>query len=114
MDLSQAYRERSGHAMFASEAHITFEREVREGDLLRFETQLLGLRSQAVDLIHFMYHAGEGTLAATNQIVCLHVELARRRAAPFPPVQKALLERIEEAHSRLPRPPQAGRGIKLR
>lgn len=31
-DLSQAYRERTGHALFASELHVVFRREVFEGE----------------------------------------------------------------------------------
>jgi len=38
LDISKAYRERTNHAVFAAETHLTFEREVKEGDLLRFET----------------------------------------------------------------------------
>ena len=42
LDLSQAHRERTNHALFAAETHLTFKREVKLGDRLRFTTQLLG------------------------------------------------------------------------
>lgn len=38
--LGQDYRARSSHALFVAETHITFDREVREGDPLRIETEL--------------------------------------------------------------------------
>jgi acyl-CoA thioester hydrolase len=114
VDLSQSYRERSNHALFVSETHLTFEREVCAGDRLRFATQLLGTTDKAIDVMHFMYHAGEGYLAATNEVMYLHVNLESRRAAPIPEGTQDFLRRMAAAHARLPPPPQAGRRIELR
>ncbi len=114
LDVSRAYRERTNHALFASETHIVFEREVREGDALRFESRILGATGKALDVIHLMYHAGEGYLAATNQVLYLHVDLARRRAAAFPADAMARVRAVADIHATLPRPPQAGRTIALR
>lgn len=114
VDLSQAYRERTGHALFAIEAHLTFEREVREGDRLRFETQLLGATDKAIDVVHFMRRLPTGDLAATNEILYLHMNLATRRPAPLPGEQRAVLAQMEKAHASLGTPPQAGRSIVLK
>jgi acyl-CoA thioester hydrolase len=112
--LSQAYRERTNHALFASETHLTFEREVRAGERLRFSTQLLGATAKAIDVMHFMHHDEGGQLAASNEVMYLHIELDSRRIVPFPDEARAHLRRIEAAHARLPHPPQAGRRIELR
>ncbi len=114
IDLSERYRNRTGCALFAAEVHITFERELRAGAPLRFESQLLDAGDKAIDCMHFMYEAGEGTLAATNQVMYLHVDLERRRAAPFPDDARVRLDAWLAAHANLPRPPQAGRSIGLR
>ena len=100
--------------LFAAEVHITFERELRAGAAPRFESQLLGAGDKAIDCMHFMYEADEGTLAATNQVMYLHVDLERRRAAPFPDDARMRLDAWLAAHASLPRPPQAGRSIRLR
>ena len=112
--LSQAYRERTNHALFVSETHLTFEREVRAGERLRFSTQLLGATDKAIDVLHFMVHDDDGRLAATNEVMYLHVDLESRRIVAFPADAQEQLRRIEAAHARLPRPPQAGRRIELR
>lgn len=114
VDLSQAYRERTGHALFAIEAHLTFEREVREGDRLRFETQLLGATDKAIDVVHFMRLLPAGDLAATNEILYLHMNLASRRPASLPDERRAALVEMEKAHASLGTPPQAGRRIVLK
>ncbi len=113
-DVSEAYRKRTNHALFATETHIVFEREVREDDPLRFESRILGATDKAIDGIHLMYHAGEGYLAATNQVLYLHVDLAHRRTAAFPADAMARVRAVADRHAKLPRPPQAGRAIALR
>ena len=114
VDISEVYRMRSGNALFVAEAHITYERELRAGAGLRFESQILEASDKAIDCMHFMYAADEGYLAAVNQVLYLHVDLERRRAAPFPDDAQARIDAWRVAHASLPRPPQAGRAIGLR
>jgi acyl-CoA thioester hydrolase len=111
--LGQAHRAQHAVTTFCLEAHVTYHREVREGDPLRFTTQLLGHDEKRLHYIHAMYHAGEGWLAATNELMSLHVSRATRRGAPMAPEVLARLARIQRAHDALPRPPQAGRAIGL-
>jgi acyl-CoA thioester hydrolase len=98
---------------FCLEAHVTYHREVRLGDPLRFTTVLLGHDAKRVHYIHAMYHATEGYLASTNELMSLHVDLTTRRGGPMAPEVLARLARIQAAHDALPRPPQAGRRIAL-
>ena len=98
---------------FCLEAHVTYHREVRAGDPLRFTTLLLGHDAKRLHYIHFMYHATEGYLASTNELMSLHVSQTTRRAAPMAPEILGRLAAIKAAHDRLPRPPQAGRRIGL-
>jgi acyl-CoA thioester hydrolase len=98
---------------FCLEAHVTYHREVLGGDSLRFTTVLLGHDAKRLHYIHAMYHATEGFLAATNELMSLHVSLTTRRAAPMAPGILARLAAIQRAHDTLPRPPQAGRAIGL-
>jgi acyl-CoA thioester hydrolase len=60
-----------------------------------------------------MYHAEAGYLAATNELMSLHVSRPTRRGAPMAPEILARLARILEIHRGLPRPPQVGRVMGL-
>ena len=111
LDLSQAHRERTNHALFAAETHLTFKREVKLGDRLRFTTQLLGWAPKWINCIHCMYHVGENYLAATNQLLFVYVDLDKRRSAPLPDRQQATLTALFETHSKLKIPAQVGRAI---
>ena len=111
--LDAAHRAAHGVTTFCLEAHVTYHREVRAGDPLRFTTQLLAHDEKRIHYFHAMYHAGEGWLAATNELLSLHVSRATRRAAAMAPEVLARLAEIQRAHDALPRPPQAGRTIGL-
>jgi len=60
-----------------------------------------------------MHHAEEHYLAATNELMSLHVSEDTRRGAPMAPEILDRLRDIQSAHDQLPRPPQAGRRIGL-
>ena len=111
--LDEAHRRRHNVTTFCLEAHITYHREVRRDDALRFTTLLLGHDAKRLHYIHAMYHATEGYLASINELMSLHVDLTTRRGAPMAPEVVARLAEIQAAHDTAARPPQAGRRIGL-
>jgi acyl-CoA thioester hydrolase len=111
--LDRAHRERHDVTTFCLEAHVTYQRELREGDPLRFTTQLLGFDAKRIHYVHEVYHARNGYLAATNELMSLHVSRATRRATAMAPDVLARLARIQAVHDTLPRPPHVGRRIGL-
>lgn len=111
LGVGKAYVEQDGRSLFVVEAHLTYAREVTEGDDLTFDTLVLGTDAKRLHLFHTMRHAGEGFLAATAEFMLIHVDLADRRACPFPGTVAARMEGLARSHAALPRPPQAGRAV---
>ena len=111
--LDQPYRRAHAVTTFCLEAHVTYQREVHAGDPLRFTTQLLAHDAKRIHYLHVMYHATQGYLAATNELMSLHVSQHTRRAAPMTPEILARLARIQAAHDALPRPSHLGRVMGL-
>jgi len=107
--LTAEHRRKHQVTTFAVEAHATFEREVREGDLLDFTTQLIAFTEKKIHYLHRMLHAEQGYLAATNELLSLHIDMRRRRPAPMADSILRRLEEIQEAQAELPRPPQLSR-----
>ena len=99
---------------FVLEAHVTYDREVKEGDPLRITTQILDYDTKRVHYIHEMYHATEGYLAATNELMLMNIDYATRRSAPWPEFAMEPLARMANAHKALPVPRQAGRLIGIK
>ncbi|MBM3558570.1 MAG: thioesterase-like protein [Alphaproteobacteria bacterium] len=113
LGIGEAYLRERNCSTFTLEAHVTYEREVHAGAPLAFTTRLIDFDAKRIRYIHLMYHADEGYLAASNELLSLHVDMARRRSAPLPDGVQARLARLKDAHDRLPPTPQAGRKISL-
>jgi acyl-CoA thioester hydrolase len=111
LGLDAAHREATGGSTFAADIHLTYQREVHEGDPLRFTSQLLGFDDKRLRFFQSMYHAADGYLAATMEGLTLYVDLARRRVTPFPEEIITRLEAVFTAHRSLPLPPEAGRVV---
>jgi len=113
LDLGEAYRQRTTGSVFVGEAHVTYEREVSEGDLLTVSSRILGFDGKRMILFHEMSGDGTEGLVATNEVLCLHVDLETRRTAPIPAAGASRIEQVAIEHSALPRPSRAGRAIGL-
>ncbi len=111
--MTDAYRARCGGTTFAAEMHVTYQREVVDGDPLRFTSQLLGFDEKRIHFILHMYHAERGYLAATSEWMSLYVDLASRRVTAMPEEISSRLAEIYAIHKQLPRPPEAGRTMGL-
>jgi acyl-CoA thioester hydrolase len=111
--LDEAHRRERRVTTFCLEAHITYHREVGAEAPLRFTTVLLAHDDKRIHYFHQMYHATEGYLAATNELLSLHVSRDTRRSAPMAPQILARLAEIQRAHDALPRAPQVARVIGL-
>ncbi len=109
--LDAAYRAATGGSVFVVEAHLTYDNEVKLGEEMRVRTRVLDVDEKRLHLFHEMSAGDDDRLAATNELMILHVDLASRRTAPFPAPVLAHLERLKAAHAVLPQPPQVGRRI---
>ncbi len=111
--MDEAYRARTGGTTFAVEAHVTYQNELAEGNLMRFTTQLLGYDEKRIHYILKMYHAEEGYVAATTEWLSVHVDLEARRVVPMPEEITSRLAAIHATHQELPWPSEAGRAVSL-
>ena len=109
--LSEAERASRRVTTFSLESHVTYVREVFEGDALRFTTRLLGFDKKRIHYFHEMFHEGEGYLAATNELMSLHVSQDTRRAATMAPELLDRLSAVLQEHASLPTPAQVGRRL---
>lgn len=112
-DLSRAYRERTNRALFAAETHMVFHREVRGTGAVSFYFRVLDLSERSIKCMYFMVDNVDGILAATQEILYLHVDLEHRRVMAIPDHQLNLLEALLGTHQRLPEPQEVGRRIML-
>lgn len=100
--------------VFVLEAHVTYDREVHAGDPLRITTQILDYDEKRLHFLHEMRHGEEGWLAATNELMMIHIGYASRRSAPWAAETMRRIAAMAAAHKVLPRPETAGRVIAIK
>lgn len=105
---------RAGGSTFALEMHVTYDRELHLDAPYEVRTQLVDADTKRLHLFHRMFHAEEGWLAATNEVITMHIDMATRRSAPFPAVIQDSVDRMLTAHAKIPRPDGLGRAIGIR
>jgi acyl-CoA thioester hydrolase len=86
------YPGRSGCSVFTLGMNIDYLAEFFDGDPLRIETHLVDCDHKRIHYFHRMFHAGTGSLGATNECLCMNVDLEARRGSVFPPDVLALLK----------------------
>ena len=112
--LGEDYRTETGCSTFTVETHTTYLAELKEGVAVRCTTQLLDFDEKRVHYFHWMYHADEGFLSATIELMAVHVDLAGRRVVPMPDDVQQRLATLLEVHRALPQPEQVGHTIGIR
>ncbi len=110
--LGQPYRERTQHGTFAAESHIIYRTELLLGDEMQVSTQILAADSKRIHLAHEMRRA-DGTVAAQQEVMLLHVSLETRRVVPFLPEAAGPIMAAAQAHAALPRPDWVGRRLAM-
>jgi acyl-CoA thioester hydrolase len=113
MGIDGAAIRRTGISTFTAEMHITYQREVKEGDRLRITTQLIDFDAKRMHFIQCMYHAADGYLAATDEWLIMCVDLKQRKTMAFPEPLRGFLAATKHAHAAVALPPEAGRRISL-
>jgi len=114
LQLTHDYKTKENTTTFVADMNVTYRQEVKEGDPLRFTTRILDCDEKRIHFWHEMYHATEGYLAATNELLSLHIDLTSRRVGPMPGDIAEWIADIREAHAVLPSPDGIGRLIGMK
>lgn len=114
LQMGENYVETSNHSTFVLEAHVNYLQEVTQGAPLSFDIQMLDYDQKRFHYFSRMYHRDEGFLAATYEVLGMHISLAERRGAPMPAFTLDSLGALMAEHAELPRPEQAGRIMGIR
>ena len=108
------YVKTHGRSVFAVESHVVYKRELRLDDPIHVTVRLLGYDEKRIHLFFELYKSDPGYLSATQELMAVHVDMTKRAAVPFPEDVLGRLEKILEAHSKLPIPDAAGRRSALK
>jgi acyl-CoA thioester hydrolase len=111
--IGQSYKRATGHGTFVVETHNRYEHELLVGEQVRVVSQILGADAKRLHLAHEMFRLGDGRRAATQELMFLSIDLARRRVVPFLGTAQRRVVAAAGAHAVLAVPEWAGRKVAM-
>jgi acyl-CoA thioester hydrolase len=108
-----AYLQQSRHSTFTAETHIRYLHELHANDPVQVSLQLIDYDAKRIHSFEELRHAEDGWLSATSENMTLHVDMQRKKTAPFPESIMARLAQMKAAHAHLPVPDGVGRRIEM-
>ncbi|MGA2290457.1 thioesterase family protein [Bradyrhizobium sp.] len=113
LGIGPAYMKARQGSTFTAECHVRYLREINLGDPVQVSILLVSADAKRLHTFEELRHASEGWLSATSENMTLHVDMATRKTAPFPPDIRARIEAVAKAHAAIARPEGIGRNIAM-
>jgi acyl-CoA thioester hydrolase len=113
LGIGPGYREDRNQSTFMAECHVRYVREIHLGDPVQISILLVAADEKRIHTFQELRHAAEGWLSATSENMSIHIDMAVRKTAPFPPDIRARVDAVAQAHRALPRPDAIGRQIAM-
>lgn len=113
LGITDDYIQSGAGTTFAVECHVTYQRELREGDPYRITSEILAYDEKRIHQFQRMYHAGQKFLSATGEWMNLHVDLETRRVSPWPASVLGALSELTGRQKGARFPQEAGKQMKV-
>ena len=112
--LTEDYIRSQKSSTIAVESHVTWQREIMEGEPYVITAQILAFDEKRIQQFQRMYHAEKGFLAATCEWMNLHFDTGIRRVAPWPDEIRARIAEFTDNQGEQPWPEQAGQRMQVK
>jgi acyl-CoA thioester hydrolase len=113
LGIGPAYMKQRNGSTFTAECHVRYLREIHLGDPVQVSILLVASDEKRLHTFEELRHATEGWLSATSENMTIHIDMAARKTAPFPPDIRARINAVANAHATVPRPEGIGRKIAM-
>ena len=112
--LNEDYVKTHSSSTIAVESHVTWQREIVEGEKYVVTAQILAFDDKRIHQFQRMYHADDGFLAATCEWMNLHFDTSIRRVAPWPDEIRACIAEFADNQGVHPWPAEAGQRMHIK
>ncbi len=109
--LGPDYVKERNASYYTLETHVTYLREIHEGDRVDVTLQLLDYDTKRTHFFQQLIHADEGFVSATSEQINMHIDMDAKRSSPFPDDVLEHIKALHAAHRDLPRDPRIGHVI---
>ena len=112
--LTEDYVSTHNSSTIAVESHVTWQREIVEGDPYIVTSQILAYDDKRIHQFQRMYHAEQHFLAATCEWMNLHFDTGIRRVSPWPDEIRARIADFADNQGGHSWPPEAGQRMRVK
>ena len=113
LGIGPEYMKTRNGSTFTAECHVRYLREIHLGDPVQVSVLLVAADEKRLHTFEKLRHATEGWLSATSENMTIHIDMAARKTAPFPPDIQSRIGSVVAAHSTVARPEGIGRKIAM-
>src|SRR6201992_717341 len=98
---------------FTAECHVRYLREIHLGDPVQVSILLVAADEKRLHTFEELRHATEGWLSATPENMTIHIDMDKRKTAPFPADIQARIAAVANTHATVARPEGIGRKVEM-
>src|SRR5258707_13223558 len=113
LGIGPTYMKARHGSTFTAECHVRYLREIHLGDPVQVSILLVAADEKRLHTFEELRHASEGWLSATSENMTIHIDMAARKTAPFPPDIRVHIEALANAHRAITRPEGIGRKVAM-
>ena len=99
--------------IYTAEIHVCYVRELHQGQKVYAPFHLVDFDEKRLHVYQELHHE-DGWLAATSEVLSLHIDMSSPKVAPFPEDVMANIKSMAAEHATLERPARVGRSIGIR
>lgn len=99
--------------IYTAEVHICYVQEIHLDHIVTVTSQLIDFDAKRLHTYNEIVHQ-DGWVAATAEVMSLHVDMNGPKVVPFPDDILPKLEFYKQAHFQLPLPARVGRSIGIK
>jgi acyl-CoA thioester hydrolase len=107
------YMKARNGSTFTAECHVRYLREIHLGDPVQVTVLLVAADEKRLHTFEELRHATEGWVSATSENMTVHIDMAARKVAPFPPDIRTRIQHVLGLHNAVARPEGIGRKITM-
>lgn len=111
--IGPSYAEKRKLTIYTAEIHVCYVRELHLGDEVTCSFHLVDHDEKRIHVYQELVHR-DGWLAATAEVLTLHIDMSGPKVAPFPDDVMARVRAMHEEHAGLPAPERLGRSIGIK
>ena len=99
--------------IYTAEIHVCYIRELHQGHKVYATFQLIDFDEKRLHVFQQLHHE-DGWLAATSEVLSLHIDMSGPKVSAFPDDVRAKIKAMAEAQKQLPRPEQVGKSVGIK